>query len=304
MLSNVSPGEYFLDYREVNVILSFLKPLLEHQTKSIWSKKCVNVEALKWDLEVKAIALCGVKDIDCLAAGYNEMLKQTLDAHQPEKMVAITLHPKNPWFSDELNQIKRNMRYLERRWVRNKSEENWADYKELRNMYCKILRHAKKIAISNKVHKIGTVAGKLYNLVNNVLGREKNNPLPDGESYERLSEEFVEFFLDKISRLRAKLDGILTYNPTMRQIDQSLMELKLVSLGEVLKHMHKLGSKKSALDPLPIDLYKECVEMLVGVTTHIINTSLKEHTFPLIWKEALITALIKKQNLPCKMNNY
>ena len=65
-----------------------------------------------------------------------------------------------------------------------------------------------------------------------MLGREKDNPLPDGESYERLSEEFAEFFLDKISRLRAKLDGILTYNPTMRQIDQSLMEFKLVSLGK------------------------------------------------------------------------
>ena len=44
--------------------------------------------------------------------------------------------------------------------------------------------------------------------------------------------------------------------------------------------------------------------MLVGVTTHIINTSLQEHTFPLIWKEALIMPLIKKQNLPCEMKNY
>ena len=210
MASNVSPGEYFSDHREVNAILSFLKPLLEHQTKSIQSKKSVNMEALKCDLEVKVIPLCRVKDIDRLAAGYNEMLKQTLAAHLPEKMVTITLHPKNPWFSDELNQIKRAMRSLERRWVRNKSEENWADYKELRNMYCKKLRQAKKTAISNKVQEIGSDAGKLYKLVNNVLGREKDNPLPDCESYERLSEEFAEFFLDKITRLRAKLDGIPT----------------------------------------------------------------------------------------------
>ena len=293
--SNVSPSKYFSDHREVNVIFSFL---LEHQTKSIRSKKSVNVDVLKHDLEVKAIALCRVKDINSLAAGYNEMLKQTLAAHLPEKMVTITLCPKNPWFLDELNQIKRAMRSLERRWVRNKSEENWVDYKELRNVYCKIFRHTKKTAFSNKVQEIGSDAGKLYKLVNNVLGREKDNPLPDGNSYKRHSEEFAEFFLDKISRLRPKLDGILTYNPTMRQIDQTLMEFKLVSLSEVCKHMYKLGSKKSALDPLPIDLHKECVETLVGVTTHIINTSLQEHTFPLIWKEALITPLIKKQNLP------
>ena len=121
------------------------------------------MEALKHDLEVKAIALCRVKDIDCLTAGYNEMLKQTLAAHLPEKVVAITLHPKNSWFSDELNQIKRAMRSLERRWVRNKSEENWADYKELRNVYCKKLRQAKKTAISNKVQEIGSDTGNYTN---------------------------------------------------------------------------------------------------------------------------------------------
>ena len=50
--SNVSPGVYFSDHREVNAILSFLKPPLEHQTKRIWSRKSVNMEALKCDLEV------------------------------------------------------------------------------------------------------------------------------------------------------------------------------------------------------------------------------------------------------------
>ena len=137
-----------------------------------------------------------------------------------------------------------------------------------------------------------------------MLGRKKENPLPDGESNERLSEDFAEFFLDKISKLRTKLDDKPAYNPNKRQIDKYLKEFELVSLSEVYKYMHKLGCKKSALDPLPVDIYKECVELLVGVTTHIINTSLQEHTFPLKWKEALIKPLIKKHNLPCEMKNY
>ena len=161
--------------------------------------------------------------------------------------------------SDEINQLKRAMRSLERRWVRNKSDENWADYKELRNIYCKKLRHAKKTAISNNVQEIGSDARKLYKLVNNVLGRKKENPLLDGESYERLSEDFAEFLLNKISKLRAKLDDIMTYNLNMRQIDKHLKEFKLVSLGEVCKHMHKVGCKKSALDPLPVDIYMRSV---------------------------------------------
>ena len=131
------------------------------------------MEALKSELEAKVTPLLRVKDINHLATGYDEMLKQNLDAHIPEKKITITLHPKNPWFSDELNQLKRAMRSLERRWVRNKSDENWADYKELRNVYCKKLRHAKKTAISNKVQEMGSDGRKLYRLVNNVLGRKK-----------------------------------------------------------------------------------------------------------------------------------
>ena len=29
-------------------------------------------------------------------------------------------------------------------WVRNKSDENWADYKELRNVYCKKIEACQK----------------------------------------------------------------------------------------------------------------------------------------------------------------
>ena len=154
-----------------------------------------------------------------------------------------------------LNQLKRAMRSLERRWVRNKCDENWVDYKEFRNIYCRKLRQTKKTAISDKVQEIGSDARKLYKLIDNVLGRKKVNPLPDGESNESLTEDFAEFFLDKISKVRAKLDDKLTYNPNNRHIDKCLRKFELVSPSEVCKHMHKLGYKKSALDPLPVDIY-------------------------------------------------
>ena len=36
------------------------------------------------------------------------MLKQSFDTHIPEKMITITLHPKNPWFSDEPKPAKKS----------------------------------------------------------------------------------------------------------------------------------------------------------------------------------------------------
>ena len=43
--------------------------------------------ALKRELKAKATALLRVKDLNCLATGYDEMLKQSLDAHVLEKMI-------------------------------------------------------------------------------------------------------------------------------------------------------------------------------------------------------------------------
>ena len=67
--------------------------------------------------------------------------------------------------------------------------------------------------------------------------------------------------------------------------------------------MTKLGSKKCELDPIPVNIYKQLIDKLVAITTHIVNTCLQSR-FPEKWKEARVKPLIKKPTLPCEYKNY
>ena len=55
------------------------------------------------------------------------------------------------------------------------------------------------------------------------------------------------------------------------------------------------SSKKScSLDPLPTSLVVKCMDKILPVITLIINSSLKSGHFPGVWKEAIVTPLLKK----------
>ena len=59
--------------------------------------------------------------------------------------------------------------------------------------------------ISNKVKECGSDSQKLYALVNNLLGTKVSNPLPESYLDEELAEEFAEFFLSKVLKIRDSL---------------------------------------------------------------------------------------------------
>ena len=65
------------------------------------------------------------------------------------------------------------------------------------------------------------------------------------------------------------------------------------------------SSKKSfALDPIPIKLLNECVDVLLPPITKIINLSLDSGYFPRTWKCALVRPLLKEDGLPPVLKNF
>ena len=51
---------------------------------------------------------------------YNDVLSSILDIHAPVKTKTVTLRPAAPWYSMEINNLKKHRRRLERRWRRTK----------------------------------------------------------------------------------------------------------------------------------------------------------------------------------------
>ena len=135
------------------------------------------------------------------------------------------------------------------------------------------------------INECGNNIGQLYRVIDSVTRRNKDNPMPGNISMEELTEKFADFFLDKIVRLRNELSEDVLYEPLQRDIKIQLKEFVPVEREEVMKYVIKLGSKKCDLDPIAVNIYKQLIDKLVAITTHIVNTSLQSR-FPERWKEA------------------
>ena len=84
--------------------------------------------------------------------------------------------------------------------------------KEIQEM----LFEAKTACYSKRVKDCrGDIKG-LYKIVNTLMGTTLDNPLPNHTSDKDLAEEFADFFMDKIQKIRDNLDGNLKYEPTKK----------------------------------------------------------------------------------------
>ena len=115
---------------------------------------------------------------------------------------------------------------------------------------------------------------KLYKLVSDLTGNKKHNPLPEGTP-EQLVEEFANFFINKISKIREDLDQHNYYQPKERKVNNKLDKFSRITSSEIKKAMNSLQNKQCELDIIPTKFLKES-EKLLEVVTHIVNLSLKK----------------------------
>ena len=115
-----------------------------------------------------------------------------------------------------------------------------------------------------------------------------------------LPEVFNNFFISKISKIRLALDSEST---EANQFCQSVIakgkfsSFRPLSKGEVKSLVLSSPPKSCQLDPIPTDLLFKHIDTVIDVLTAIVNNSLESGVMPPCFKKAIISPLIKKQNL-------
>ena len=100
-----------------------------------------------------------------------------------------------------------------------------------------------------------------------------------------------------------KIDDIRTATssaaaPVFADYKASLFDhFESVDVGLVTSILMTSPAKQCSLDPLPTWLMKDCVSVLAPCVTSIINTSLRTGYFPLAWRKAIVSPLLKKSGL-------
>ena len=64
-----------------------------------------------------------------------------------------------------------------------------------------MIKAEKRDSISTKIRESRANTKKLYQIVNNLVGKEDVNAMPEGKTNKELANEFADFFLQKILKI-------------------------------------------------------------------------------------------------------
>ena len=99
-----------------------LAQLNDKQQTSSWQTEviCVikDITSEQWVEAFEGEDLQLSDDFHGMVTSLNTMLRTVLDKLAPEKKVCKSLKPKHPWYSSELQLLKRRVRKLEKKWLK------------------------------------------------------------------------------------------------------------------------------------------------------------------------------------------
>ena len=240
----------------------------------------------------------------------NSILLNIINIHAPTKTTLITDRPFSPWFSHELFIFKKSVRKFEKKFLKNPSTETKLALSLARKNYKSTISRSKSIYYNKKIALISSNPRKLFKIANKILSPpdEKILPILPNTSNFQLCSLFEKFFKHKIASINniicASTQPIL--NPTIyitHHID-SLSTFTIPSLYEVNDLLMK-SHCTSPTDPLPLSLYHKLSPLFSPIFLNIIANSLNSGQVSPCLKTAIISPILKKQNLdPNSFSNY
>ena len=140
-------------------------------------------------------------------------------------------------------------------------------------------------------HKLDTKS--IYAMSFKLLGKATDNPLPEHNSKLDLTNEFNNYFKDKIDtimmNLKSRDDNQIDpkYIESHQTTDVKFEEFSLIEEDTIKAVVRSAPLKSCELDPLPISLLKEHLDVIAPALRDLVNNSMKSGIMSTNLKEAL-----------------
>lgn len=283
------------DHSIIHFKLRVRKPSYERKTISFRQWKSVDRDSLEQDIVNANLLSCDTTED--LVSQYTSTMKELADKHAPVKIKTITVRPQAEWFTTELEEEKRKKRKLERCYKVTLSSKEAEAFDQHCAYYSNLLQETRQKFYTAKIEANVGNHKALYNVLNKLLHRDKEQQLPSHKCLYELTNRFADFFTEKIQMIHCKINSMITATSSFFEEEQKyqseMSEYAMVSEFEMEKIIRKSSTKSCSLDPIPTWLLKECINPLLPIITKIVNLSLSEGVMPVDFKEANLLPLLK-----------
>ena len=134
-------------------------------------RKLKNIDITKFSSDIASSMLCASvhwDNIDAVSDCFNMTLTDILDKHAPLKTRIMINRPKIPWFNDDIKQLKRKRRRLEKKALKTDLPGDWNNYHKVRNQYSALLKSARVNYYSNLIDQCAGDSRKPFRVVNSL----------------------------------------------------------------------------------------------------------------------------------------
>ena len=131
-------------------------------------------------------------DPDFLTSQYNDVLQLLMDKHAPVRTRTITLRPYTPWFNENLRNLKRQKRRLERKYVTSGLEVHRQMYRDHCRIYNDAINSTKIDYYKTKISQ--SDQSQLFRMIDGFFKVKAVPPLPSHVSSQTLAEDFINYF--------------------------------------------------------------------------------------------------------------
>ena len=289
------------------------RPARERKTVTYRKVRSIDIDSFKMDIQTSKILNDSLNSTNCdeLVSAYNDELLTLMDKHAPKQTKTITIRPTCAWYTEGLHEAKHVKRRLERKWRKSKLTIDHDIYRQQCARVNKMLKQTRIDYYSEKISSCQQDKKSLHKISKYLLEGPSEVLLPVGRTNIELAQDFSDFFIDKIEKIRENIKSNSTHEMKSVMSDNSvavysdsnvtavkhLVHFMPASEEEIRKVIEHSPNKSCELDPLPTWLLKVCLTELLPFITKIINTSIETAYVPSAFKRAFVRPILKKSSL-------
>ena len=283
-------GKLFSDHYVILFDLSTSNRTTSTKEISYRKIKDINKEELQTDIYESDIHNRKLDtDVETLTNICNDTLIRIINIHAPVKIKKVSNRRRLPWFTDEIAAAIRLRRRLEKCWKRDKtSNEKYEQFHKQQRTVSNLMDSAECKFFLNKIIKNKSNYKEVYNVCNQLLGRNKDLPLPPNCTNKEQADRFNTFFIDKITKIRHGLKNKIQelgrppsfVTDTLNVTTEKLDKFTIVTPEHVECIIKQVPPKSCESDPIPMDLLRDILPSVLNIIMDITNGSLQQGVFP------------------------
>lgn len=240
--------------------------------------------------------------VDDIVRNFTSTILFFMNKHIP--MYNSNLRNKYPkWFTRSLIHLNEKKNFLHKKWKRTHTLDLYNEYNNVRKIFKKKLGICKERYLRNIENNLTQQPKNFWNYINNnIKGTHSKICLMNGSKCLVENCDISKFFADYFKNATPVQSRL--FPSSSLGFSNNILPYFNITLSDIIRSTKKLKPGRTCgSDGIPSFLIKGCLECLLVPLHYIFNLSLKQQTYPELWKEAYIVP-VHKSGSTVEVSNY